>query len=136
MSIRSCLVFIAICAAPLALAQDSDLKVTNPISVQVEKVARSEQISKLELEKAYIAYRAAYNYGHLLGFEGTEDFGELFDKMRLITNRLEYVRNQKLSDEAYSILKKYEDKPFEGNHKSEFLDDCYHISEGLVRAMN
>lgn len=113
--------------------QDLDL---NPIVASIKNTSNSENISNGELEKAYIAYRAAYNYGRLLKFEGTDDFGVLFDKMRLITGRLSYVKNDKLSDATYEVLKKYESLPFDDLNKAEFLDDCYYISVGLEKAMD
>lgn len=126
---------IALCVSPLIAQDNTDLN-SNPIVSSVKNTANSENISNSELEKAYIAYRAAYNYGRLLEFEGCTNFGELFDRMRLITGRLKYVRNQKLSDEVYSILKKYEDREFDSQSKAEFLDDCFYVSVGLEKAMD
>jgi len=107
----------------------------NKIVVSIKDTANAQNIPNGELEKAYIAFRAAYNYGHLLEFEGCEDFGELFDRMRLITGRLKYVQNVPLSDASYKILSKYEDKEFNSQTKSEFIDDVYYISIGLEKAM-
>jgi len=107
----------------------------NPIVVSIKDTANAQNIPNGELEKAFIAFRAAYNYGHLLEFEGCQDFGELFDRMRLITGRLKYVQNVPLSDASYKILSKYEDREFNSQTKSEFIDDVYYISIGLEKAM-
>jgi len=107
----------------------------NTTESNITAVAQAENIPNSELEKAYIAYRASYQYGKLLEFEGCEDFGELFDSMRLVTTRLKYVPNQKLSDAAYAELKSFEDKNFCPQEKAEFLDKVYYISEGLKAAI-
>lgn len=101
----------------------------------ITKVANAENIPNRELEKAYIAYMASYQYGKLLEFEGCEDFGELFDNMRVVTTRLKYVPNQKLSDAAYAELKPFEDKSFGPEEKAEYLDTVYYIADGLKKAM-
>ena len=95
----------------------------------------AENIPNKELEKAYIAYMAAYQYGKLLEFEGCEDFSELFDNMRIVTTRLKYVSNEKLSDAAYSELKSFESKEFGPQEKAEFLDSVYYIGAGLKNSM-
>ncbi|HRA10058.1 MAG TPA: hypothetical protein PKX31_00220 [Chitinophagaceae bacterium] len=83
----------------------------------------------------------AYQYGKLLDFEGCEDFAELFDKMRLVTTRLQYVRNAKLSDAAYAELKEFEkdDKgnpiPFDSEHQAAFMEKAYQVAEGLKAAI-
>lgn len=136
MSIRNFIVSIAICISPLLAQNPIDDISKNPIVSSIRDTANKENIPNSELEKAYIAFRAAYNYGHLLEFEGCEDFGELFDKMRLITGRLKYVQNMPLSDASYKILAKYEDLEFNSKTKSEFTDDVYYISLGLEKAMD
>lgn len=129
MSIRNFFIFIALCVSPLLLAQST------PSKNSIYEVAQAENVPNRELEKAYIAYMASYQYGKLLEFEGCEDFGELFDNMRLVTTRLKYVTNAKLSDAAYEELKSFEDKNFGPQEKAEFLDKVSYISSGLRMAM-
>lgn len=112
------------------MAQSTPTKPNN-----IYEVAQAENIPNRELEKAYIAYKATYQYGKLLEFEGCEDFAELFDNMRLVTTRLKYVPNQKLSDAAYTELKDFEDKEFGPDQKAEFLDKVSYIASGLRTAM-
>lgn len=108
---------------------------STPSKNSIYEVAQAENVPNRELEKAYIAYMASYQYGKLLEFEGCEDFGELFDNMRLVTTRLKYVTNAKLSDAAYEELKSFEDKNFGPQEKAEFLDKVSYISSGLRMAM-
>ena len=108
---------------------------STPSKNNIYEVAQAENIPNRELEKAYIAYQSAYQYGKLLEFEGCEDFAELFDNMRLVTTRLKYVPNQKLSDAAYAELKSFEDKSFGPQEKAEFLDKVSYIADGLKKAM-
>lgn len=112
------------------LAQSTPTKPNN-----IYEVAQAENIPNRELEKAYIAYQSAYQYGKLLEFEGCEDFAELFDNMRLVTTRLKYVSNEKLSDAAYAELKSFEGKEFGPQEKAEFLDKVSYIASGLRTAM-
>jgi len=137
MLIRNFIIFIVLCVSPL-LAQTEPLKTDGAkITSSIKTVANSENIPNSELEKAYIAYMGAYQYGKLMEFDGCEDFAELFDKMRLVTTRLKYVPNNKLSDAAYAELKYFEneDIKFDDQHKAEFLDVTYYIAEGLKAAI-
>ena len=104
-------------------------------SDNITKVANAENIPNRELEKAYIAYMASYQYGKLLEFEGCEDFGELFDNMRVVTTRLKYVTNENLSNAALAELKDFEKKEFGPEEKAEYLDTVYYIADGLKKAM-
>ncbi len=89
----------------------------------------------MELEKAYTAFRGSYLWGSKLGFEGAQDFGEIFDNMRVITGKLEYAKNQKLSDAVFEVMKKYEELPYTDENKARLTDDLNYISEGIVEAM-
>lgn len=114
------------------LAQNS---YQNDVSKIVTSVANEEKITNADLEKAYIAYKAAYYYGREFDFEGSIDFGQVADKQRKIVSRLNYLPNEKLSNAIYDILKKYEDYEFDSRRKSEYMDDCYYIAKGLKEAM-
>lgn len=125
------LVFTLLCITPL-WAQNS---YQNDVSKNITQVANEENVSNADLEKAYIAFKAAYYYGRDFDFEGSIDFGQVADKQRKIVSRLNYVPNQKLSDTIFEVLKKYEDYEFDSRRKSEYMDDCYYISKGLKEAM-
>lgn len=114
----------------MLVAQSTPIKPNN-----IYEVAQAENIPNRELEKAYIAYKATYQYGKLLEFEGCEDFAELFDNMRVVTTRLKYVTNEKLSNAAYAELKDFEKKEFGPDQKAEFLDKVSYIASGLRTAM-
>jgi hypothetical protein len=132
MSIKnSILVCILLSISPL-LAQNS---YQNDVSKKITAVANEENVTNADLEKAYIAFKAAYYYGREFDFEGSIDFGQVADKQRKIVSRLNYVANQKLSDTIYETLKKYEDYEFDSRRKSEYMDDCYYIAKGLREAM-
>jgi hypothetical protein len=124
-------VCILLSISPL-LAQNS---YQNDVSKKITAVANEENVTNADLEKAYIAFKAAYYYGREFDFEGSIDFGQVADKQRKIVSRLNYVANQKLSDTIYETLKKYEDYEFDSRRKSEYMDDCYYIAKGLREAM-
>lgn len=126
--------FIVLCVSPL-LAQNSNSLDGKSVSTKITAVANAENIPNKELEKAYVAYMGAYQYGKLMEFDGCEDFGELFDKMRLVTTRLKYVPNKALSDTVYAEMKNFEEVEFNDQHKAEFLDVAYYVGEGLKNAM-
>lgn len=130
---KNFIIFIALCVSPLLIAGQNPL--TDAVVLEIKTVSNTENISNQELEKAYIAFRSAYIYGKEFEFEGTESFGELADKQRKILEKLKYVPNIKLSDAAFKVLQKYEDADFDSQHKAEYLDDVYHISEGVKAAM-
>lgn len=69
----------------------------------------------------------------MLEFEGCEDFGEMFDKLRLVTGKLQYIPNKNLSNAAYEELEYFEKDTtkFDDENKALFLDKLYYISEGL-----
>lgn len=124
-----------LCVSPL-LAQ-SNPSADSLISDRITAVANAEAISDNDLEKAYIAYKAAYQYGKLMEFGEAKDFGELFDRVRVVTTKLKYVGNAKLSDAAYEELKKFEgdDVKFDSVNKAEFLEISNAIADGLKNAM-
>jgi len=108
---------------------------SNSVIQEIKNIANSERVSNSELEKAYIAFRAAYYYGKDFDFEGSNSFGEVAEKQSKIVSKLRYVRNEKLSDAAYKVLEKYEDLDFTRENKSDYINDCYSIAEGLKEAM-
>ena len=101
MSIRKFFIFIVLCVSPTLLAQ-SDVTDGTKVSKNITDVANTEKVTNKELEKAYIAFKGGYQYGKMLEFEGCEDFGEMFDKLRLVTGKLKYVPNKALSDAVYA----------------------------------
>ena len=132
MLIRSFIIFTVLCVSHL-LAQSNILD--NQIVTTIRDVANSENVPNSELEKAYIAYEGAHLWGHKLNYEGAQDFGEIFDNMRIIVNKLEYVKNSKLSDATFEVMKKYEDLPYDDGNKAKLTDDLNYIALGLVGAM-
>lgn len=122
-----------LCASPLLLLAQSDTKNDTLLSDKITAIANAEKVSNSDLEKAYIAFRGGYYYGKMLEFEGCEDFGEMFDKLRLVTGKLQYVSNKELSDASYEELKYFEKETtkFDDENKALFLDKLYYISEGL-----
>jgi hypothetical protein len=123
-----------LCVSPL-LAQ-SPIN-DNSTVVKIRDVANSENIPNLELEKAYSVYRGAYLWGKRMDFAGADSFGETTDRMRLVVSKLEYVRNQELSNAAFAVLEKYDDDviKFDDTNKAKYIDDLNYIAVGLKEAM-
>lgn len=109
----------------------------NPIVSKIKDVANAENISNLELEKAYSVYRGAYLWGKRMDFAGADSFGETTDRMRVVVSKLEYVKNSKLSDAAFEVLEKYNDDTvkFDDTNRPKYIDDLNYIAEGLKEAM-
>jgi hypothetical protein len=134
-SIRKFIIFTVICVSPL-LAQNSEPAVSS-VTKEIRDVANKENIPNAELEKAYSAYKGAYQYGRIFEFRGSQDFGEVFDKMREVTSDTQFKSNQKLSDAAYAALKEFEkdDMTFNQENKDKFLEKVNEVAEGLKQAM-
>lgn len=135
MSIRKFIIFTVICVSPL-LAQNNTPSVS-PVTQQICDVANKEKVPNVELEKAYSAYKGAYQYGRIFEFRGSQDFGEVFDKMREVTSDTQFKANSKLSDSAYDALKEFEkdDMDFNQENKDKFLEKVNEVAEGLKQAM-
>jgi len=132
----------------MSYSRTQDELESNPIVEYVEELAVKEDISNMDLEIYYRIYRGAYYWGNDLDYQDCKDFGEVFDRMRLVKTALEPVGTRNFSNGLNQKIKDFidevdsngnptgQDKPFEPIYKNEYTDLMFYISEGLKEALN
>ena len=113
-------------------------KVVDPIAVAVTQAANEDKISNNDLAIWYSVYKSSYLYGTKFDFDGSKDFGVIFDKQRKVRDVLIPDKTVKLKVVVGNIFKKYEDDTlnFDDNSKNKFLEECNSVSIGLKNAID
>ena len=113
-------------------------KIIDPIAIAVTQAANEDKISNNDLAIWYSVYKSSYLYGTKFDFDGSKDFGVIFDKQRKVRDVLIPDKTVKLKIVVGDIFKKYEDNTlnFDDNSKSKFLEECNSVSIGLKNAID
>ena len=96
----------------------------------VAKAIKTDGISSQDCRKWYTIYKGAYIYVKELDAVGSNDFGDVFDRIRVVRDKMlptkgnpEFVKATDMSE--------YTDADFTDEKKTDFAEDLYQICEGL-----
>lgn len=110
----------------------------DPIATSVTQAANEDGIKNTDLAIWYSVYKSTYLYGTKFDFEGSQDFGVIFDKQRKVRDTLIPDKTVKFKTVVNELFKKYEDETvkFDDNSKTKFLEEINSVAEGLKNAID
>ena len=110
----------------------------DPIAVSITQAANEDSISNNDLAIWYSVYKSTYLYGTKFDFDGSKDFGVIFDKQRKVRDVLIPDKTVKFKVAVNDVFKKYEDDTlkFDDNSKTKFLEECNSVAEGIRSAID
>jgi hypothetical protein len=100
----------------------------------VAKAIKADKMTVQDCRKWYTIYKGAYIYVKDLNAVGSNDFGDVFDKMRVVRDvnlpskgNVEWIKATDLST--------YAEAEFSPEKKTDLAEDLYQICEGLKAGM-
>jgi hypothetical protein len=107
------------------------------LAVDVNTVAdavKTDKISELDLRKWYSIYKGAAIYLKEYDAVGSNDFGDVFDKLRVVRDKALPAKGNVEFVKA-TDLTKFEEMDFTLQNKSELASEFEKIGEGLKKAI-
>ena len=96
----------------------------------VAKAVKADKMSADDCRKWYTVYKGAYIYVKELDAVGSKDFGDVFDRMRIVRDKAMPVKGNPEWVKA-TDLSAYQEAEFTQEKKTDFAEDLYQICEGL-----
>jgi hypothetical protein len=100
----------------------------------VTESVKKDDISLQDCRVWYTVYKGAYLYVKEYDAVGSKDFGDIFDKMRLIRDKaLPEKGNENFV--LATNLSKYETVEYTPENRTDLAEDLFNISEGIKKFM-
>ena len=100
----------------------------------VAKAVKEDAISVQDCRKWYTVYKGAYIYVKELDAVGCNDFGDVFERVRVVRDKTMPSKGNPNFVKA-SDLSKYADLDFTPENKTDLAEDLFQICEGLKAGM-
>lgn len=136
---RNFLIFIAtitLLITPNVFSYVQDDSPADAIAVAVRDAANEDKISNTDLGIWYSIYRGTYLYGAKMDFDGTEDFGVIFDKQRKVRDKMLPSKTDKFGKTINAYFDKYKTEKFDDNSKNELIETANSVAEGIRLAID
>ena len=101
---------------------------------EVAAAIKSDNISLQDCRKWYTVYKGAYLYTKELDCVGSKDFGDVFDKIRVVRDKTMPTKGNEAFTKA-TDFSKFQDLDFTPENKTDMADQLYQVCEGLKIAM-
>jgi hypothetical protein len=103
---------------------------------EVSKAVKEDKISVQDCRKWYTVYKGAYIYVKELDAVGSNDFADVFDRIRVVRDKMMPEKGNPNWVKATN-LSKYndEDVKFTPEARTDLAEDLYQICEGLKAGM-
>lgn len=104
--------------------------------VEVAKAVKEDGMSSEDCRKWYTVYKGAYIYVKELDGAGSNDFGDVFERFRLVRDKVMPTKGNKHFVKA-SDLSKYADPAtntyaeYTPENKTDLAEDLFQVCEGL-----
>lgn len=102
--------------------------------LEVAKAIKADNVSLQDCKKWYTVYKGGYIYMKELDAVGSKDFGDIFDKIRVVRDKLAPAKGNDEFIKATDLLK-FEEMEFTPENKTDLTEELYQICEGLKLAM-
>lgn len=126
---------LAICfilCIPMSFAVQDEVKDID--SVAVEKAISDDGISLQDCRKWYTVYKGAHIYVKDYGMAGCNNFGDFFDKMIFVRDKINPSKGNPNFVKATS-LSKFSEVDFTDENKTDLAEDLFDISEGIRKSI-
>lgn len=101
---------------------------------EVTDAVKKDSISLQDQRIWYTVYKGTYLYVKDYEAVGSKNFGDLFDKMRIVRDQALPAKGN-VNFVGVTNLKKYEDMEWTAENKSDFAEDIFAICQGLKESV-
>lgn len=102
--------------------------------LEVAKAIKADNVSLQDCKKWYTVYKGSYIYMKELDAVGSKDFGDVFDKIRVVRDKLAPEKGNVEFIKATDLIK-FEELEFTPENKTDLAEELYQVCEGLKLAM-
>ncbi len=118
----------------IPFGQAFDEKTENIDVVAVEQAIADDDISLQDCRKWYSVYKGAYIYVKDYKAAGCNDFGDFFDKLIFVRDKINPTKGNENFVKATS-LSKFKDLDYADETKSDLAESLFRISEGIRKSI-
>jgi hypothetical protein len=106
------------------------------VPTTVTEAVKKDDISIQDCRKWYTIYKGANLYVKEYDAIGSNDFGDIFDKLAMVRDKADPKKgNVNFIEATNPELLKYKTLEYTPENKTDLADDLYNIAEGLKKAM-
>lgn len=102
--------------------------------LEVAKAVKADNISLQDCKKWYAVYKGSYIYMKELDAVGSKDFGDVFEKIRVVRDKLAPAKGSVELIKATDFVK-FEELEFTPENKTDLAEELYQVCEGLKLSM-
>lgn len=104
----------------------------NTVQVAILK----DEVSPETCRKWYVVYKGMYLYLKELDGQNTNDFKQVFDKLRLVRDKINPAKGSvNFTSESQKLLDKYKESAYTADNRTDLAEDVLYIAEGLKGAI-
>ena len=108
----------------------------DPVKNTVYTAIVADKVSPETCRKWYVVYKGMYLYLKELDGQNTTDFQQVFDKLRLVRDRIQPAKGSvNFSSETQKFLDKYKETAYKPETRTDLAEDILYISEGIKEAL-
>lgn len=97
---------------------------------------QADHVSPETCRKWYTVYKGMYLYLHELDGEGTTDFEQVFNKLRLVRDKIQPAKGSvNFTTETQKILDKYAETAYKPETRTDFAEEILYITDGIKQAL-
>lgn len=99
---------------------------------KVKEAISKDNISLQDCRKWYTVYHGSYLYVKEFDAEGSKDFGDIADRMRIIRDKIVPSKGAKnFGMSIDEVMSKYADKDFTPENKTDYAEELYVVTQAL-----
>lgn len=129
---KTILALCFILCIPMSFASQDEVKDIDIVAV--EKAVVDDAISLQDCRKWYSVYKGAYIYVKDYEMAGCNNFGDFFDKMIFVRDKVNPSKGNPNFVKATS-LSKFSEAEFTDENKTDLAEDLFKISEGIRKSI-
>jgi hypothetical protein len=97
---------------------------------------QSDGVSPETCRKWYVVYKGMYLYLHELDGQGTNDFDQIFTKLREVRDKIQPAKGSKnFTSETQKILDRYSEVSYKPETRTDFAEEILYIADGIKQAL-
>jgi hypothetical protein len=107
-----------------------------PVKNSVCTALVADNVSPETCRKWYVVYKGMYLYLKELDGQNTNDFQQVFDKLRSVRDKIQPAKGSvNFTTETQKLLDKYKETAYKPETRTDLAEDILYISEGIKEAL-
>lgn len=107
-----------------------------PVKNSVCTALVADNVSPETCRKWYVVYKGMYLYLKELDGQNTNDFEQVFVKIRLVRDKIQPAKGSvNFTTETQKLLDKYKETAYKPETRTDLAEDILYISEGIKEAL-